>query len=64
VKAILFDVTGRRVRTLIDGGLPAGAHRLIWDGRNSTGESVASGVYFLRFDGDGEKRFRKVLILR
>ena len=64
VRASLFDVTGRRVRTLMEGDVPPGAHQLHWDGRDSLGKAVASGVYFLRFDGGGESLSRKVLLLR
>jgi hypothetical protein len=43
----VFDVTGRRVRRLLSGQMPAGAHRLIWNGQNDDGRSAESGVYFI-----------------
>src|SRR4029077_16451726 len=33
VQLELFDVSGRRVRSLVSGALPAGEHTLAWDGR-------------------------------
>ncbi|HEX7880839.1 MAG TPA: FlgD immunoglobulin-like domain containing protein, partial [Candidatus Eisenbacteria bacterium] len=44
----LFDVTGRKVKTLITGDLSAGTHELSWDGRDDAGRAVASGLYFYR----------------
>lgn len=43
----IYDMTGREVRTLLNNEeRPAGASEVVWDGRNSAGQSVASGVYF------------------
>ncbi len=44
----IIDVQGRRVRTLVAGSLAPGRHALRWDGRDASGQEVASGVYFLR----------------
>jgi hypothetical protein len=43
----IYDMTGREVRTLINSEeRPVGVSEVVWDGRNSGGQSVASGVYF------------------
>lgn len=44
----VHDVLGARVRTLHAGALEAGAHALVWDGRDADGRSVAAGVYLVR----------------
>lgn len=44
----LFDASGRRVRTLVDGSRPAGTLRLDWDGRAENGVRANAGVYFVR----------------
>jgi hypothetical protein len=46
----IFDVSGRVVRTLVDGMLPAGNYTSVWDGRNDHGEQAATGIYFCRFE--------------
>jgi flagellar hook assembly protein FlgD len=46
VRLQVTDVNGRTVRTLVDGGVPAGRHYIGWDGRDERGREVASGVYF------------------
>jgi flagellar hook assembly protein FlgD len=48
VRLDIFDVTGRRIRTLVDGSRSAGVWRESWDGRTANGSRVSSGVYFYR----------------
>jgi len=38
------------VRTLVNDNLQAGSHSIVWDGRDESGKSVSSGVYFNGFD--------------
>lgn len=44
----VFDLRGRKVRTLVDEVRGTGVHRVTWDGRDANGASVASGVYLVR----------------
>jgi choice-of-anchor B domain-containing protein len=48
VRADIFDVSGRLVRSLVAGSLPAGDHWLTWDGRLSNGQRAPAGRYWLR----------------
>ena len=57
VRLELFDLAGRRVRTLVDGELAAGPHASSWDGRDEHGAAVRAGVYFVRLSTP-EKAFR------
>lgn len=50
VEAAVYDVTGRKVRSIARGQYSAGRHTLTWDGRDSDGRQVPSGVYFVRLD--------------
>jgi hypothetical protein len=45
----LFDTQGRRVRTLLSQGLPAGSTVVQWDGLDGAGVRVPAGIYFARF---------------
>jgi hypothetical protein len=60
----VFDVSGRLVRTLVDGPLSDGSHRYAWDGRNERGASVASGVYFYVLKSESIRQSRKAVLLR
>jgi flagellar hook assembly protein FlgD len=44
----LFDASGRMVRRLHDGELPAGATALSWDGRDDAEREVPAGVYLVK----------------
>jgi len=60
----VFDVNGTRVRTLANGAMPAGAHRVDWDGRDERGSRVAPGAYFYRFTTPGFSDVRRVMLVR
>jgi hypothetical protein len=60
----VFDVRGRSVRTLIDGELAGGAHEIAWDGRNSRGQEVPSGVYLAAIRGAGVMETVKLFVTR
>ena len=60
----IYDVSGRRVRTLIDGPLGAGWHQRVWDGRTDDGGFARSGVYFSRLEAQQGARTRKMIMLR
>jgi choice-of-anchor B domain-containing protein len=62
LRLAVYDVSGRLVRLLADGALPAAGPTIRWDGRNSAGVPVASGVYTLRLDGPGEVRASRRLV--
>jgi hypothetical protein len=64
VSLLIYDVAGRRVKSLIDGPWDRGRYELQWDGRDSRGNAVASGVYFIRLAVDGDSRTEKAMVLR
>ncbi|MCP4545155.1 MAG: T9SS type A sorting domain-containing protein [bacterium] len=64
VDLAIYDVTGRRVATLVQGMVEAGSHEVIWQGRDDRGVSVASGLYFSRLISGGELHTRKMLLLK
>lgn len=63
VRLDIYDVTGRLVRRLVDGTLPAGDHAIGWDGRTSGMASMPSGVYLYRLEAGGEAIERRMLLL-
>lgn len=60
----VYDIIGRRVRTLVSEAITAGTKRVIWDGRDAAGATVASGVYFYRIIADEFIETRKMLLLK
>ncbi|NOZ61689.1 MAG: laminin G [Calditrichaeota bacterium] len=60
ISLVIFDILGRRVRTLVDEFQPSGVHELRWDGRNDSNNFVSSGIYiceFKAFDFSQKKKF-------
>ena len=60
VKLDIYDVAGRKVRSLLDESKSAGYHNVVWNGRDENGREVASGMYLYRFTAtpiNGEKAF-------
>ena len=62
VRLEIYDILGRRVRTLADQQMEPGLHRIEWDGRNEAGQPVASGVYLTRLVA-GEKTLTDKMVL-
>jgi hypothetical protein len=60
----IYAVDGRLVTTLVDGPLPAGRHIAVWDGRDDSGNDVASGVYFARLRAGGTESRARLVLLR
>jgi len=61
----VFDVRGRKVRTLAERGLfSSGLHEFQWRGDDERGAPVPSGIYFLRLDGVAGLEVRKLLLTR
>lgn len=60
---IVYDLLGREIKTLVNDVQHAGEHSVQWDGRNSVGAPVSSGVYFVRLmAGDFEKTMKMMLM--
>lgn len=60
----VYDVEGRRVRTLLDGFLGGGRTSLRWDGRTDSGGAAPSGVYLFRLITDHEALAGRVTLTR
>jgi hypothetical protein len=64
VRLDVCDASGRRVRSLVRGEVPAGRHVIAWDGRDPHGRPVESGVYFFVLDAGQGRQTRRVLLVR
>jgi parallel beta-helix repeat protein len=60
----VFDVRGRRIKTLESGRRPPGQHVVIWNGRDEWGASVATGVYFVRMRAGTFAETRKIVLVK
>ena len=60
----IHDLSGRRVRRLVDQALPAGVHACIWDGRDEEGTALGAGMYFCRLEAGGRARTERMILIR
>ncbi|MDP6670071.1 MAG: proprotein convertase P-domain-containing protein, partial [Candidatus Krumholzibacteria bacterium] len=64
IELAIYDVSGRRVRTLASGLWQTGKHELVWTGRDDRGNTVSSGLYFYRLTSDGKSLTEKMLLMK
>ena len=64
VELAIYSISGQRVSTLISDTLPAGHHRLQWDGHNDRGEPVASGAYLYQLLAGDFAATRQLTLLK
>jgi len=64
VRLEIYNLLGQVVRTLYDGYLDAGSHRLIWNGLDDRGVQVTSGIYFYRLQGDGFDKAKRMVLVK
>jgi hypothetical protein len=60
---VVYDVSGRVVRTLADGVQSAGVHNLVWDRKDDGGHAVSSGIYLLRIHSEAGMLTRKMILV-
>jgi hypothetical protein len=64
VELAIFDVSGRRVKTLVSEVRTNGAYTATWTGDNDRGEHAASGIYFSRLTVGGKSLTQKLVMLK
>ncbi len=64
VRLTIYNLLGQEVRVLVDAYRPAGNHSVEWNGRNGSGQAVATGVYLYRIEAGDRRASRKMLLLK
>ncbi len=64
VRLVVYDMMGRVVNTLLDTTAPSGTHTTTWDGRDASGQRVASGAYFYRLQVGESASTRQMILIR
>jgi len=64
VRLLVFDVSGRLVRTVADGPHERGAFERTWRGKDDRGRPVAPGVYVARLEAKGTTATRKMVLVK
>ena len=64
VQITIFDLYGRKVNTLINENRPAGTHVVTWNGKDKSGRTVSSGVYFYKISAGNFIQTKKMTLIR
>ena len=64
VQITIYDLSGRKVKTLVQNHKQAGNHRVIWNGTDNWGNSLASGVYFYSLQTSEKRITQKMLLMK
>jgi hypothetical protein len=64
VKLGVYDVSGRRVRLLVDAHRSRGSHSVSWDGRDGNGRRAAGGIYFVKLESAGSAGVTTAVLMR
>ena len=64
VELSIYNRLGTKVSTIVQQSQPAGAHKIEWNGRDSNGRQLVSGVYFYRLTAGTFTQVRKMLLMK
>ena len=59
----IYDTKGMLITTLIDGSQTPGIYRLVWNGKNDSGKTLQSGVYYYKFLANGLNKNGKLVFI-
>ena len=64
VSIAIYDVMGRKIRSLMNTGQTAGFHSVRWDAKNDMGEGVAAGLYIYTIQAGEFRAMKKMVLLK
>jgi len=64
VKIVIYDLMGRKVRTLLNEKQNAGYKSITWNGRDNNGQMVSSGMYIYQMITDEFQKTKKMMLLK
>ena len=64
VTIAIYDLMGRKVRTLVNGNVSAGYHTAMWNATNDLGQPVAAGMYIYTISSHDYVAKRKMVLLK
>jgi hypothetical protein len=60
----IYNIAGQKVRTLVNESQAASFYKVVWDGRNDNGESVATGMYFYKLVSGNYSKIVKMTLMK
>ncbi len=63
ISLAIYDITGKLVKTLVNGTENLGFHKVIWNGLDNAGRRVGTGLYFIRFESSSYTATQKLILI-
>ncbi|MFZ4621084.1 MAG: FlgD immunoglobulin-like domain containing protein, partial [Bacteroidota bacterium] len=60
----IFNILGQKVATIVNDMHEAGAHRATWNGKDFSGKTVASGIYFYQMQAGSFEQVKKMMLMK
>ena len=60
----IYNISGQKIRELLDSHLPAGSNSILWDGRDDNGAPVSSGIYFVLLVSGTKQAVQKMMLMK
>ena len=60
----IYNLLGQKVKTLVNEYQSPGSYRIFWDGKNEQDKTVATGIYFYKFEANGVSQTKKMIMLK
>jgi len=60
----IYDILGRNVKTMLSETMTAGYHDIIWNGKDDSGNNVASGIYLYRLQAEDVNFIKRMTLIR
>jgi hypothetical protein len=64
VELTVYNVRGQKVKSLLNENLPAGSHKVEWNGTDSSDKRVSSGIYFYRMESESYTANKKMILMK
>lgn len=64
VRIDVYNVKGQKVSSLVNANLPSGSHSVTWNGKDAQGNSVSSGIYYVRMNAGAYSSTRKIMLMK
>jgi hypothetical protein len=64
IELTIYNIKGQKVKTLYSGIAEEGKHSMVWEGKDTNGKSVSSGIYFYKLKTESKELTRKMLLLK
>ncbi len=64
VKITVYDIKGNMIRELLNGTQSSGSHQVSWDGKNSDGKQVSSGIYLYKTEYKNSTVSKSMMLIK